>query len=70
MLRLLNFGYINGELSITQRQGIITCIQKENKLKQFLKNWRPLTLLDIIYKIVSGSIANRIKLIIDKNINR
>ena len=66
VLRSLNLGYTNGELSISQRQGVITCIPKENKPKQFLKNWRPLTLLDTVYKIASGSIANRIKLIIDK----
>ena len=70
VLRSLNLGYEIGELSITQRQGIITCIPKENKPKQFLKNWRPLTLLDTVYKIASGAIANRIKLVIDKLIDK
>ena len=59
VLRSLNYGYITGELSITQKQGIITCIPKDNKPKTFLKNWRPLTLLDTVYKLASGSIANR-----------
>ena len=36
-----------------------------SKPKQFLKNWRPLTLLDIVYKIASGSIATRIKGVLD-----
>ena len=40
------------------------------KPKQFLKNWRPLTLLDTIYKIASGAIANRIKWVLDKLINK
>lgn len=31
MVRSLNFGYKKGELSVTQRQGIITCIPKEGK---------------------------------------
>ena len=48
----------------------ITCIPKENKPKQFLKNWRPLTLLDTVYKIASGAIANRIKSVIDKLIDK
>ena len=65
VLRSVNYGYEKGELSITQRQGLITCFPKENKPKQFLKNWRPLTLLDIVYKIASGSIANRIKGVLD-----
>ena len=62
VLRSLNYGYMKGELSVTQKQGLITCIPKENKPKQFLKNWRPLTLLDIVYKIASGTIANRLKM--------
>ena len=70
VLRSLNLGYEIGEVSITQRQEIITCIPKENKLKQFLKNWRPLTLLDTVYKIASGAIANRIKSVIDKLIDK
>ena len=65
VLRSLNYGYKMGNLSITQRQGIITCIPKDNKPKQFLKNWRPLTLLDTVYKIGSGSIANRFKSVLN-----
>ena len=61
VLRSLNYGYMKGELSISQKQGVITCIPKENKPKLYLKNWRPITLLDTVYKIASGSIANRIK---------
>ena len=59
--RSLNYGYETGELSVTQKEGIITCIPKENKPKQFLKNWRPITLLNISYKIGSGVLANRLK---------
>lgn len=65
VLRSLNLGYMKGELSVTQKQGIITCIPKENKPKQYLKNWRPLTLLDTVYKLASGAIANRIKGVLD-----
>ena len=45
ILRSLNYAFISGSLSITPKQGIITCIPKENKLRQFLQNLRPLTLL-------------------------
>ena len=44
-------------------------IPKENKCKKFLKNWRPITLLNAIYKIASGSIANRIKQVLNKLIS-
>ncbi|MCU7951730.1 MAG: reverse transcriptase family protein, partial [gamma proteobacterium symbiont of Bathyaustriella thionipta] len=70
ILRSLNYGYNIGELSITQKQGIITCIPKDNKPKIFLKNWRPLTLLDTVYKLASGAIANRIKTVLDLIINK
>ena len=39
----------------------ITCIPKEGKPKYFLKNWRPITLLNVDFKIASACIANRIK---------
>ena len=48
-------------LSITQRLGIITLIPKGDKDKTYLKNWRPLTLLNSLYKLVSGCIAERMK---------
>ena len=70
VLRSINCGYRKGELSITQKQGIITCIPKENKPKHLLKNWRPLTLLDTVYKIASGTIANRLKLVLNNLINK
>ena len=66
IVRSINFGYTKGQMSITQRQGIITCIPKANKPKHLLKNWRPISLLNIVYKIASGVIASRIKKILDK----
>ena len=61
---------MKGELSISQKQGVVTCIPKENKPKLYLKNWRPITLLDTVYKIASGSIANRIKPNLDSLIDK
>ena len=61
VVRSINYGYKIGQLSITQRQGIITCIPKENKPRMFLKNYRPISLLNCVYKIASGAIARRLK---------
>ena len=33
----VNYRFSNGELSITQREGIITCIPKDNKSRNFVK---------------------------------
>ncbi len=48
-------------LSITQKQGMIGCLPKPNKPKCYMKNWRPITLLNVDYKILSSAIASRLK---------
>ena len=37
VLSSINYGYSTGQLSTTQKQGIITCIPKDNKPKNNLK---------------------------------
>ena len=48
---------------------MITCIPKDGKCKFYLKNWRPISLLNVVYKIGSGCIAGRIKKILHKIIS-
>ena len=50
-----------GSLPLTMRQCIISCLPKGNKNREYLKNWRPISLLNVTYKIFSSAIANRIK---------
>ena len=57
--------YDNRELPISQRLGIIALIPKSHKDLRFIKNWRPLMLLETFYKIISATLANRIKPILD-----
>ena len=64
LLRSLNEAFIKGELSITQKQSVITCIPKGDKPKQFLKNWRQISLLNVDYKILSGVLAKRMKMVL------
>lgn len=59
--RSINDSYNKGEFTNIQKLGIITCIPKPDKNRQFLKNWRPITLLSVIYKIASGCIAEKLK---------
>ena len=61
MIRSFQDAFKNGLLSDSQRLGIITCLPKPGKAKEYIKNWRPVTLLNVDYKILSGIIANRMK---------
>ena len=69
LTRALNHSFDAGELSVSLKQGIISIIPKGNKPREFLKNWRPISLLNTSYKILSTVLANRIKKVLDKLIN-
>ena len=70
VLRCLNHSYATGKLPQTLRTCVITCLPKENKSRQHLKNWRPISLLNVAYKIASSSIANRLKTVLDNIISK
>ncbi|KAK3084078.1 hypothetical protein FSP39_007782 [Pinctada imbricata] len=61
LLRAWNSAFETNELAISQRQGIITILPKGNKSRERLKNWRPISLLNVSYKILSGILAKRTK---------
>ena len=69
LVRSINDGFKDEQLSVTQRQGVITCIPKEDKPRQYIKNWRPISLLNTAYKIASACIANRLKTVLPKIIH-
>ena len=53
------------ELPILPRLEVISCLPKGDKPKQYLKNWRPITLLNVLYKIISGCLSLRIRSVLD-----
>ena len=61
ILKGLNEAYEDKELSAVQKQGIITCIPKEDLDRTLLKNGVQLLCFNVIYKMAFGCIANRIK---------
>ena len=52
-------------LTEQQKTGIITCLPKQGKDRRLIKNWRPITLLNSIYKIFSWILADRLKTTLD-----
>ena len=57
----LNYSHQHGELSSSQKQALITLIEKKDKDKRFLKNWRPISLVNVDVKIASKAIARRLE---------
>ena len=47
-------------MSNSQRQGVITLIEKTGKDRTYLENWRPISLTNVDAKIASKAIATRI----------
>ena len=55
------FSAEKGEMSIDQRRGIINLIPKKDKDIRLLKNWRPISLLNTDYKVLTKLLATRLK---------
>ena len=69
LMSCFNECFAKGKLSITQRQGIISLIPKSNKNPLLLSNWRPLSLVNSDYKILTKCLAGRIKPLLADLIN-
>ena len=49
------------KLVTSQRQTVIMLIEKNDKIKHFIKNWRPTSLLNVDHKIISKLFSARLK---------
>ena len=69
MTESFNFAFQSRKLSISQRRGIILLIPKKFKDKTMLENLRPISLLNVDYKIVTKAIAKRLEKVLPSIIN-
>ena len=54
----------HGNLSQDQKRSILTLLPKDGKDIRYLKNWRPLSILNTDYKILTKLLANRLQKVI------
>ena len=54
-LSCASHSFYKGELCTSQRQAIIKLIEKKDKDKRLIQNWRPISLLNVDAKIISKS---------------
>ena len=64
-----NYAYKKGEMSVSQRRGVIALVPKEDSNLLSLSNWRPITLLNLDYKTASKVIAKRMEKVLSVLIN-
>ena len=68
-MECVNECFLSGNLTSSQSQGLITCLPKTGKARNLLKNWRPISLLNTTYKIISLCITNRLRPVLDRVIS-
>ena len=51
-------------MSISQRQAVITLIEKEGKDKRYIPNWHPISLINVDSKVAPKCLALRLKKVI------
>ena len=61
LLDCYNEAFYENQLSISQRRGIISLLQKSDKNLNEITCWHPITLLNVNYKILTRIIAMRIE---------
>ena len=65
MLKLCETSFENGTIPLFLRTANIRLIPKKGDISK-IKNWRPISLLNCFYKIISRVITNRLRKYMDK----
>ena len=61
LMSSINYSWKVGEISTSQKQAVITLIEKKGKDKHYIQNWRPISLLNVDAKLISKVLTIRLK---------
>ena len=64
LMESVNQAFHTKILSISQRQAVIKLIEKKDRDKRYIKNSRPISLLNVDTKILSKAISNKLKTVL------
>ena len=64
MVESLNYSYDHGELSNSQKRAIITLVEKKDKDRRDISNWRPISLINVDVKNGSKGISKRLEAVL------
>ena len=65
----LNYAFKHSKQSNSQKQAVITLIEKKGKDKRLVKNWRPISLVNVDAKLASKTLAKRLEKVLPEVIS-
>jgi exonuclease III len=65
-VNVINAAYDGGQLTPSQKTGLITLVCKDPENANELGNWRPISLLNVDYKIISKVLSQRLRKVLGK----
>ena len=60
LVEVYNYAHLEGNLADSQTKSILRLLFKKGE-REYLKNWRPIALLNTDYKILATTIASRLR---------
>ena len=69
LTKCFNEAFALGRIPDFMSRGVISLLPKGKKDRSYLKNWRPITLLECAYKLLSGVLAARLNSVINSLID-